>query len=45
MFAFIVVLAGVVKSGNHGKATGWDWGLCVAVALIVWIFRKLFSKR
>jgi hypothetical protein len=45
MFVFIVVLAGVVKSANHGKATRLDWELCVVIALIVWIFSKLFSKK
>jgi hypothetical protein len=45
MFAFIVVLAGVVKSAYHGKATRLDWGLCVVIALIVWIFSKLFSNK
>jgi hypothetical protein len=45
MFVFIVVLAGVVKSANHGKATLLDWVFCVVIALIVWIFSKLFSKK
>jgi hypothetical protein len=45
MLVFIVVLAGVVKSANHGKATLLDWELCAVIALIVLIFRKLFSKK
>jgi len=45
MFAFTVVLAGVVKFASHGKATLLDWVLCVVITLIVWIFSKLFSKK
>jgi hypothetical protein len=45
MFAFIVILAGVVKSANHGKATLLDWGICVIIALIVWIFSDFFLKN
>jgi hypothetical protein len=45
MFAFIAILAGVVKSANHGKVTLLDWGICEIIALIVWMFSKLFSKN
>jgi hypothetical protein len=44
MLAFIV-LAGVVKSANHGKATLLDWEIVVGAGLIIWVAIKLFSKK
>jgi hypothetical protein len=45
MYAFTIILAGVVRSGPSGKATPFDWWLCVIIALIFWILSKMFSKK